>query len=157
MVAAGRVTDGGPAPLDPSRTGSPTVLRLVIGTQLRRLREAPGITRETAGDRIRASHAKISRLELGRVSFKERDIVDLLALYGVTEAAEREAFLKLVRQANTPGLVAPLLRRAARLVRDVRAARAGRLGDPRLPGAVRARVVPDRGVRPRGHRRGRRR
>ena len=72
MVAAGRAVDGGPAPLDPSRTGSPTVLRIVIGTQLRRLREAAGITCEAAGERIRASHAKISRLELGRVGFKER-------------------------------------------------------------------------------------
>jgi len=103
VVAGGRVTDGGPTPLDPSRTGSPAVLRLVIGTQLRRLREAAGITCEVAGDRIRASHAKISRLELGRVSFKERDIVDLLALYGVTGAAEHEAFLELIRQANSPG------------------------------------------------------
>ena len=95
MVAPGRAVDGGPTPLDPSRTGSPTVLRIVIGTQLRRLREAAGITCEAAGERIRASHAKISRLELGRVGFKARDIVDLLNLYGVTEAAEREAFLGL--------------------------------------------------------------
>jgi len=55
-----------PAPLDPTRTASPTVLRLVIGTQLRRLREACGISREDAGETIRASGAKISRLELGR-------------------------------------------------------------------------------------------
>lgn len=95
--------DGGPTPLDASRTGSTTVLRIVLGTQLRRLREAAGITCEAAGDRIRASHAKISRLELGRVGFKERDIVDLLDLYGVTDAVEREAFLQLVRQANSPG------------------------------------------------------
>jgi hypothetical protein len=95
--------DGEPAPLDAIRTGSPTVLRLVIGTQLRRLREAAGITCEEAGDTIRASHAKISRLELGRVGFKERDIVDLLDLYGVADAGERAAFLQLVRQANTPG------------------------------------------------------
>jgi transcriptional regulator with XRE-family HTH domain len=94
---------GAPAPLDPVRTASPTVLRLVIGTQLRRLREARGITREAAGATIRASGAKISRLELGRVSFKERDIMDLLALYGVTDPAEGEAFVQLVRQANTPG------------------------------------------------------
>ncbi|MGH3693845.1 MAG: helix-turn-helix domain-containing protein, partial [Pseudonocardiaceae bacterium] len=40
----------------------PTVLRMALGTQLRRLREARGITREAAGDAIRASHAKISRL-----------------------------------------------------------------------------------------------
>ena len=58
--------------------------RIVLGTQLRRLREAAGITREEAGHAIRASHAKISRLELGRVGFKERDVVDLLTLYGVT-------------------------------------------------------------------------
>ena len=81
----------------------PTVLRIVLGTQLRRLREASGITREAAGDAIRASHAKISRLELGRVGIKERDIEDLLTLYGVTDPAERLEYLSLVRKANAPG------------------------------------------------------
>jgi len=79
----------------------PTVSRIVLGTQLRRLREAAGITREEAGHAIRASHAKISRLELGRVGFKERDVVDLLTLYGVTGEAERATVLELMRQANT--------------------------------------------------------
>jgi transcriptional regulator with XRE-family HTH domain len=81
----------------------PTVRRILLGTQLRRLREARGITREDAGYHIRASESKISRMELGRVSFKERDIVDLLALYGVHEAAERDALLSVARQANAPG------------------------------------------------------
>ena len=67
----------------------PTVLRILLGSQLRRLREARGITREDAGYAIRASGSKISRMELGRVSFKERDVVDLLELYGVTDEAER--------------------------------------------------------------------
>ena len=79
----------------------PTVSRIVLGTQLRRLREAAGITREEAGHAIRASHAKISRLELGRVGFKERDVADLLTLYGVTDEAERADVLELMRQANT--------------------------------------------------------
>lgn len=79
------------------------MLRIALGAQLRRLREASNITREAAGYAIRASHAKISRLELGRVGFKERDIADLLVLYGITDPQEREAFLKLARQANTPG------------------------------------------------------
>jgi transcriptional regulator with XRE-family HTH domain len=83
--------------------GGPTALRIALGTQLRRLREARGITREVAGDAIRASHAKISRLELGRVGFKARDVADLLTLYGVTDEQEREAFLTLVRRANEPG------------------------------------------------------
>ncbi len=88
--------------LTPPSSG-PTVLRMALGTQLRRLREARGITRETAGDAIRASHAKISRLELGRVGFKARDVADLLTLYGVTDDQDREAFLTLVRRANEPG------------------------------------------------------
>jgi len=79
----------------------PTVSRIVLGTQLRRLREAAGISREEAGHAIRASHAKISRLELGRVGFKERDVVDLLTLYGVTDEAQRADVLELMRQANT--------------------------------------------------------
>ena len=87
----------------PAQRGGPTVKRIVVGTQLRRLREASGITREAAGYAIRASDAKISRLELGRVGFKERDVADLLTLYGVQESADRRPFLELVRQANTPG------------------------------------------------------
>ena len=79
---------------------APTVSRILLGTQLRRLREGAGITREAAGHHIRASHAKISRLELGRVGFKERDVADLLTLYGVTDDVERTAILDLMRQAN---------------------------------------------------------
>jgi transcriptional regulator with XRE-family HTH domain len=83
--------------------GGPTVLRIVLGTQLRRLREARGISREDAGESIRASHAKISRLELGRVGYKDRDVADLLTLYGVLDENERADFLTLARQASTPG------------------------------------------------------
>ncbi|WP_433431107.1 helix-turn-helix domain-containing protein [Nonomuraea sp. CA-141351] len=83
--------------------GSPTVLRILLGTQLRRLRTEKGISREDAGYSIRASHAKISRLELGQVSFKQRDVADLLTLYGVTDPAEREQLLALAKQANAPG------------------------------------------------------
>jgi hypothetical protein len=74
-----------------------------LGTQLRRLREASGVSAEAAGYAIRASHAKISRMELGRVGFKERDVSDLLTLYGITDEQERRAFLALARGANVPG------------------------------------------------------
>jgi transcriptional regulator with XRE-family HTH domain len=87
-----------------SATGSgPTARRLVLGSQLRRLREASGISRDDAGYAIRGSGSKISRLELGRVGFKERDVADLLTLYGVTDETERESFLDLVRRSNEPG------------------------------------------------------
>ncbi|HEU4543287.1 MAG TPA: helix-turn-helix transcriptional regulator [Jiangellaceae bacterium] len=83
--------------------GGPTALRMLLGSHLRRLREAQGISRETAGWEIRASESKISRMELGRVSFKERDVADLLTLYGVDDEEERTRLLGLVREANTPG------------------------------------------------------
>ncbi len=74
-----------------------------MGAQLRRLREEKGITREAAGYRIRASESKISRLELGRVGFKDRDISDLLELYGVQDEVQREALVALAREANSAG------------------------------------------------------
>jgi transcriptional regulator with XRE-family HTH domain len=84
-------------------SGGPTVLRILLGTQLRRLRQEKGISRHDAGYAIRASHAKISRMELGQVSFKRRDVDDLLQLYGVDDPQQREALLGLISSANAQG------------------------------------------------------
>ena len=81
----------------------PTALRIALGAQLRRLREASQLTTDEAGQAIRATHSKISRLERGRSGAKQRDVADLLSLYGVTDETEREGLLALARQANTPG------------------------------------------------------
>lgn len=86
---------GGAAP-----AGGPTVLRMLLGAQLRRLRETAGVTRDDAGYHIRASGSKISRMELGRVSFKERDVTDLLEFYGIHDPAEKEKLVQLTREAN---------------------------------------------------------
>ena len=94
--------DGAPALFGP-RSAGPTVQRLVLGGHLRRLREEAFITTEQAAESIRGSHSKISRMEHGRVGFKERDIDDLLTLYGVTSGDEREALLKLASGSNLPG------------------------------------------------------
>jgi hypothetical protein len=76
---------------------------MMLGSHLRELRERAGVSRTDAGWAIRASESKISRLELGRVGFKERDVADLLTLYGVHEAQERDRLLDLAREANDPG------------------------------------------------------
>jgi len=81
----------------------PTARRMILGSQLRRLREEAGITRQQAGYNIRGSESKISRLELGRVGFKERDVTDLLTMYGVEDPNERQTFLDMVKQSNEPG------------------------------------------------------
>ena len=77
-----------------------TVVRMVLGAQLRRLREGAGLSPEAAGYRIRASRSKISRMETGRVGFKERDVADLLELYGVTDSRVLASMLELASQAN---------------------------------------------------------
>jgi transcriptional regulator with XRE-family HTH domain len=76
---------------------------MALGAQLRRLREASGYTTVQAAEAIRATHSKISRMERGRSAARQRDIADLLTLYGVADEAERERLLSLTRQAAAPG------------------------------------------------------
>ena len=87
----------------PGDAQGPTVPRMLLGIQLHRLREAAGITPDQAGYEIRASRSKISRMENGQVRFKERDVTDLLTLYGITDEKTRAGMVALVRQANAPG------------------------------------------------------
>ncbi|MBV8993504.1 MAG: helix-turn-helix domain-containing protein [Pseudonocardiales bacterium] len=100
---------GTPQPTDQPHGSQPaggpqgsTVQRVLLGTQLRRLREVSGVTAEAAGYAIRASHAKISRMERGRGGVKERDVADLLTLYGITDQQQRESLLALAQRANAP-------------------------------------------------------
>lgn len=88
--------------ITPPDTGSPTALRILVGAQLRRLREAKRVTPQEAGNVIRASHSKISRLESGQVGFKDRDIVDLLTYYGVTDVEAREKLRSRAVRASSP-------------------------------------------------------
>lgn len=102
MTTGTREPPWGPTLGDGTQPGGPTVLRLMLGAQLRRLRELKGMTRQDAGQMIQASEARISRLELGRIGHQAREVADLLTLYGVQNGREREALLSLARQATTP-------------------------------------------------------
>jgi hypothetical protein len=79
-----------------------TVLRMLLGAQLRRLRESAGISADKAGYEIRASRSKISRMETGRVGFKLRDVEDLLTRYGVVDGPQRSEVLALARRSSAP-------------------------------------------------------
>ena len=81
----------------------PTVLRMILGGQLRRFREDAAVSPEQAAYEIRASRSKISRMEHGRVGFKNRDVDDLLTLYGVDDEQVRARMLVLAQRASTPG------------------------------------------------------
>ena len=88
-----------PGPDDPG----PTARRIIVGAQLRRLREAADITRSAAGYHIRGSESKISRMESGKVGFKQRDVEDLLTFYGEHDPARREHVLEIARLSNEAG------------------------------------------------------
>jgi Domain of unknown function (DUF5753)/Helix-turn-helix domain len=98
-------SEGGPDGEEPD-SGVPqaggVILRMLLGTQLRRLREAAGVTPERAGYEIRASRSKISRMETGHVGFKSRDITDLLTLYGASDEQVRARLLAMAQQASRP-------------------------------------------------------
>jgi transcriptional regulator with XRE-family HTH domain len=99
MAGAG----GGPPSGSEGEPRGPTVLRMMLGSQLRRFREAAGVSPEQAAYEIRASRSKISRMEHGRVGFKTRDVDDLLTLYDVADEQVRTRMRDLAQQASTPG------------------------------------------------------
>ncbi|MCO5969853.1 helix-turn-helix domain-containing protein [Actinoallomurus soli] len=81
----------------------PTALRILLGSELRRLRDKAGVASAQAARAIGGSESKISRMELGRSGFKEADVAILLSLYGITDEEERDQLLTLARRANQPG------------------------------------------------------
>ncbi|MEK8173201.1 helix-turn-helix transcriptional regulator [Streptomyces sp. M19] len=83
--------------------GAPTVLRVVLGKRLHDLREKAGMSFEQAGKALDVTHATIRRMEKAEVGLKLPYVEKLLRVYGVTEPAEVEGFLKLAREANKPG------------------------------------------------------
>ncbi|MEV0792646.1 helix-turn-helix transcriptional regulator [Kribbella sp. NPDC050459] len=87
----------------PAATGGPTVLRIAMGAQLRRLREARDLDVKSAALLLGAPSESLAHLELGRVALREVDLLGLLALYGVTDAEDVGAYLELAQQADVPG------------------------------------------------------
>jgi transcriptional regulator with XRE-family HTH domain len=81
---------------------SPTVRRRRLALELRRLREAAGLTCEEVADHLECSASKISRVETGRVSVSPRDVRDMLDLYSVP-TAQREILVQLARDSRQKG------------------------------------------------------
>jgi len=86
-------------------TEGPTLLRKRLGAALRDLRERAGMEQSQAAARLGSALSKMTRIELGRgkSAVSERDLVDLLDLYGVTDPEDRKGLLELRRLASSPG------------------------------------------------------
>ncbi|MFI9052559.1 helix-turn-helix domain-containing protein [Streptomyces sp. NPDC053427] len=81
----------------------PTVQRILLGAQLRRLREAAELSSQQATKAICRSGAYLARLECGRRAPNEADLLALLKLYGVTDPHTLNQFVELARGCNEVG------------------------------------------------------
>jgi transcriptional regulator with XRE-family HTH domain len=75
----------------------PTLRRRRLGAELKRCREAAGLTQESVSRHFEWHAAKVTRIETARVSVTPRDVKDLLTLYNVKDMAYREALVDLAR------------------------------------------------------------
>ncbi|MBU2662563.1 helix-turn-helix domain-containing protein [Actinoplanes bogorensis] len=75
----------------------PTLRRRRLGAELKRCREAAGLTQENVSRHFEWHAAKVTRIETARVAVTPRDVKDLLTLYGVGDQDYREALVELAR------------------------------------------------------------
>src|SRR2546421_3395961 len=99
--------DGTLEPLRPhwsavTTRASPTVRRRRLGLELRRLREAAGVTIDVVADRLECSSSKISRIETGHTGATPRDVRDMLSVYGVS-GPPAEDLVQVAREARQKG------------------------------------------------------
>ena len=83
--------------------GKPTVRSRRVGAELRRLRDAAGVTTAQAADLLNCSPAKISRIENGIVSARVGDLRLLLDRYGDQDPEHRAYLERLARDSNKRG------------------------------------------------------
>ncbi|MEU6731782.1 helix-turn-helix transcriptional regulator [Streptomyces physcomitrii] len=78
----------------------PTVRRRKLGGELRRLREAAGVSLEQAAERIGGEKSKISRQETGRQGVRKLELEALFELYSVTDERLKTALTTLSRESR---------------------------------------------------------
>jgi transcriptional regulator with XRE-family HTH domain len=81
---------------------SPTVRKLLLGSELRKLRFRAGITMEDAAEHVSRTDSTLSRLETGKSLVPVKVLVKLLNLYGASDA-ERDTLLAVATEARKPG------------------------------------------------------
>jgi len=81
---------------------SPTVRRLRLAAELRRLRERAGLTGDEVAEDVGWSASKVSRIETAQTAPRESVIKKLLALYGIG-GRDAEELLALAKEAAGKG------------------------------------------------------
>lgn len=87
-------------PAKTSATNPSTVLGRRLGDELRRLREASGLTTTQAADALDCTKGKISRIENGRVAVRLPDLTAMLHAYRAADPELRDRLASLARRTS---------------------------------------------------------
>jgi transcriptional regulator with XRE-family HTH domain len=100
----GTGTDNAGDPQDlPRAAAGPLISRRELGSLLRQLRFDAGLTIEQVAERLFCSPSKVSRMETGLRAGTTRDIRDLCDIYGVSDQAQRDYLMGLLRDSKKQG------------------------------------------------------
>ncbi|MER6465754.1 helix-turn-helix transcriptional regulator [Streptomyces sp. NPDC001228] len=80
----------------------PSAPRMLLGYALRSRRTTLGLKLQDVAARMGCSSSKLSRIENGHHAFKEKDLLQLFAVYEVHDRHQRETLLGLAEIANQP-------------------------------------------------------
>ncbi|WP_203782658.1 helix-turn-helix domain-containing protein [Paractinoplanes rishiriensis] len=81
---------------------SPTIRRRRLGVELRRHREAAGVTIDVVAERLGCSTSKVSRIETGHTTATPSDVNRILDIYGVNDSVKSE-LVQIAREARQKG------------------------------------------------------
>ncbi len=81
----------------------PTVRRRRLGSELRHLRDARSIKLEEVADRLGVAVSTLSRIETGKAPTRTAYLSAMLDLYGVEDAAHRQALTEMAREGHRKG------------------------------------------------------
>jgi transcriptional regulator with XRE-family HTH domain len=79
---------------------NPTVRQKRLGAELRKLREAAGMSGEEAAAALECGQAKISRIETGVNGVRPFELRGLLKIYGVTDPELTEVLVEMAKDGN---------------------------------------------------------
>jgi transcriptional regulator with XRE-family HTH domain len=82
---------------------SRTVRRRRLGDELRRLREARGMTIEEAATALECSHSRVSLIENGKQGSRPKDVREMAHVYGLADPAQVGALENLAKQTGEKG------------------------------------------------------
>ena len=81
----------------------PTVRRRRLGTELRRLRDSAGYKLEEVAGMLGVAPSTLSRIETGKAPTKSAYLSQLLELYQVTDAGQRQILVDMAREGHRKG------------------------------------------------------